>query len=271
MKPGFFSFPRWVLPPGAGVCAALAASAGAAVPERFVPHTFEGEAGGRLPYRLFVPAAGEPTGRKPLVVLLHGTSGRGTDNTRQFVGGNALGAAFFSSPENQAKHPCYVVVPQCPPDDQWVRTDYRPDRFDQPVETGRTMRALIALIDSLVAGRPIDPERVYVVGNSMGGYGAWDLVTRRPDRFAAFIPICGGGDVARVERLAATPGWIFHGEVDPIVDVGHSRRMVAALRQAGAAPQYTEYAGVGHDIAGRVYQEPGLAAWLFAQRRRDDP
>ena len=235
---------------------------------RFPAHTFSVESGGKLPYRLFAPAQAGPQRKVPLVILLHGTSGRGTDNAGQFTGGNALGAAFFSSAKNQEQFPCFVLVPQCPPDDQWARTDYRTGRYDQTPEPGRTMRLLIELIRSTISERAVDADRVYVVGNSMGGYGAWDLLTRETAMFAAAVPICGGGDVSRAAGIAPLPVWVFHGETDPIVDVGHSTRMVAALRQAGGTPRYTEYSGVGHDIAGRVYQQAGLAEWLFTQKRR---
>lgn len=246
-------------------------AAEATLVNRFQAQTFSAESGGTLPYRLFTPAPAAPQRKLPLVILLHGTSGRGTDNAGQFTGGSALGATFFSSAKNQEQFPCMVLVPQCPPDDQWARTDYRSDRYDQPPDPGPTMRLLIGLIRSTISGLPVDADRIYVVGNSMGGYGAWDLVTRETEAFAAVVPICGGGDVSRAAGLAPLPVWIFHGETDPIVDVGHSRRMVAALRQAGGKPRYTEYAGVGHDIANRVYQEAGLAQWLFAQKRRGKP
>jgi predicted peptidase len=102
----------------------------------------------------------------------------------------------------------------------------------------------------------------------MGGYGSWDLAARMPERFAAVIPICGGGDEATAHRLATLPIWCFHGEDDPLVPVGLSRSMIAAIKAAGGTPISSELPGVGHDSWTPAYRNPAVLDWLFAQRRR---
>jgi lysophospholipase L1-like esterase len=113
----------------------------------------------------------------------------------------------------------------------------------------------------------VDTDRLYVTGISMGGYGTWDLITRFPDRFAAAVPICGGGDPAKAAAIAKVPVWAIHGEADPLVKVEQTRRMIAAIKAAGGQPLYSEYPTVGHDSWTPGYQEPELLPWMFAQRR----
>lgn len=233
---------------------------------RFTARTHAAADGGTLPYRWYRPPATGPDRRVPVAVLLHGTSGRGADNERQFTSANRAAIAFLLA---QQEHPCAIAVPQCPADDQWVRTTYDPERHVRPAEAGPTMRRLIDLTNHLLRAEPgVDPERLYVIGNSMGGYGTWDLITRQP-RVAAAIPICGGGDPVEVGRGRHVRTWAFHGAQDPIVAVGHSRRLIAALRALGVGVAYTEFPGAGHDIAAEVFATPGLAAWLFAGVSRD--
>ena len=131
----------------------------------------------------------------------------------------------------------------------------------QRVESGLARR-----LDQLIAKKPIDTRRIYLTGLSMGGYGTWDLIARQPERFAAAIPICGGGDPATAERIKHIPLWVFHGDADSAVKVSRSRDMVAALKQAGGEPKYTEYEGVGHDSWTRTYKSPEIYEWLFSQR-----
>jgi len=95
----------------------------------------------------------------------------------------------------------------------------------------------------------------------------WNLITQRPDLFAAAIPLCGGGDPAGANRIGKMPLWVFHGRRDDVIPVTESRKMVSAIQRAGGRPRYTEYAGVGHDVWKRAFAEPELVSWLFAQHK----
>jgi predicted peptidase len=101
----------------------------------------------------------------------------------------------------------------------------------------------------------------------MGGNGTWHFITSRPELFAAAIPLCGWGNPNRANQIAQMPIWAFHGAADPTVPVAESQKMIAAIRQAGGNPRYTEYKGVGHEVWLKAFQEPGLVEWLFAQHR----
>jgi lysophospholipase L1-like esterase len=101
----------------------------------------------------------------------------------------------------------------------------------------------------------------------MGGFGVWDCLTRFPERFAAAIPMCGGGDEATVTpAVARVPLWTFHSVDDGAVKVKRTRNMIQALRQLGGHPIYFEYIGKGHWVWSTAYAQPELFPWLFAQR-----
>ena len=124
----------------------------------------------------------------------------------------------------------------------------------------------VELIDELAREFSIDRARLYVVGYSMGGFGAWLVASRHPQLFAAAVPIAGGGDPSYIVGTTAKI-WAFHGTIDKVVPVGRSRQMVDALKQAGQDVRYTEYPGVNHQAWKLVYEEPELPGWLFEQSR----
>ncbi len=234
--------------------------------ERMDKRVYRDAAGASLPYRLFVPAKYDRQQKYPLIIFLHGAGERGADNTRQLVHTQVL---RFISDEVQAEHPCFLIAPQCPAGEKWMEVDWRKNPVPPlPEQPSLPMRLTLELLDALQKEFSIDADRIYVTGLSMGGYGTYDLVLRRPDRIAAAVPVCGGVDVAQAKRVAHIPFWIFHGGADGVVRVDFSRNMVEALKAAGASPRYTEYPGVGHNSWSKAYLEPELVEWLFGQRRR---
>ena len=104
----------------------------------------------------------------------------------------------------------------------------------------------------------------------MGGYGAWNIITRYPDVFAAAILCCGAGDPKMAARLVTLPIWAFHGDKDGFVPFSGSWEMVDAIEKAGGKKiKFTVYKGMGHGIYKTFWKEPGLAEWLFAQKRTE--
>ena len=226
----------------------------------FRRQTYVGARGERMRYLLFEPADYDRRRKYPLVLWLHGGGSRGEDLDLILAHGDKHGPLFLARPDQQKNYPAFVVAPQCPAGRFWADTD-----ADQPSEE---MRLVLELLDRLRAEHSIDERRLYVLGISMGGYAAWDIITRRPGMFAAAVPICGGGAESRAGLMTGTAVWAFHGDRDEAVNVSQSRRMVAALKKAGAAPRYTEYEGVGHNSWEHAFAEPDLLPWLFAQRRK---
>lgn len=220
---------------------------------------------GTVQYQLFKPAI-RPDQTYPLVVCLHGARGAGNDNR----GRGIQAYAVLRAADVQARHPAFLLVPQKPEGPQlWAGSHYSKGSYDleKTPETPH-MRSVHDLIVKVMADHPIDPARVYVTGQSMGGYGTWDLVLRYPELFAAAIPICGGGSPRHAERLKTMAVWSFHGDQDTAVPVSASRDMHRALEAAGATKaRYTEYPGAGHVIMDEVWATPGIVDWLFAQHR----
>ena len=131
------------------------------------------------------------------------------------------------------------------------------------------MRMTMELIDSIQLTDNIDPNRIYVTGLSMGGFGTFDLIARRPKQFAAAAPLCSGGDTSPevINRIKDMPLWIIHGDKDPVVSVKYSREMVKALKASGGSPRYSELAGFKHDIWDAAYADTELYKWMFNQSK----
>lgn len=216
-----------------------------------------------LPYRLLKPVNPQSKKTFPLVIFLHGVGERGTDNEAQIK--HIIEP--FLDPKNRSRHACYVVAPQCPEKMKWA--SYGRDGQMQENPT-LPMQLLIELIDKIEKEFPIDQSRIYVTGLSMGGYGTWDLIARFPHRFAAAVPICGGGDSKTAQQIKNIPVWAFHGALDNVVQPSQSRTMIKALQDAGGKPGYTEYPDVEHDSWIYAYREPHLMPWLFDQDMKSD-
>jgi poly(3-hydroxybutyrate) depolymerase len=211
-----------------------------------------------LPYRLFIPDEYDAQKSYPLVTFLSGVGERGTDNLLQLTANE--GATVWAKPENQAVNPCFVLAPQCPESDSWY--DFTSENMSV------SSQMTLDIIDSLLQEFTIDMTRLYLTGLSMGGYGTFDVITKNPDRFAAAVPICGGGDTTQADKIAPMPIWIFHSDDDPTVPVENSRSMYRSLLRAGATSAlYTEYTGYGHASWNPAYAEPDLQKWVFAQKK----
>mgnify|MGYP002631803297 FL=1 len=125
---------------------------------------------------------------------------------------------------------------------------------------------LIRLLDELEAELPVDPSRIYLTGLSRGGYGAWRLAIQNPDRFAALVPISGGGAVPYAKKLKDVPTWVFHGAKDQVIPMVESQRMVDALRKADGNVKFTIYPESGHDAWTETYNNPELFKWLIERK-----
>lgn len=217
-----------------------------------------------LPYRLLRPKAMEEGTRMPLVVFLHGAGERGDDNLAQLK----FLPTWMATDEARESHSCFLLAPQCRRDKWWANFRRDPAEGDPLAEPpAADLAAVVTVIEQLLADEPIDPDRIYLTGLSMGGFGSWDLAARMPERFAALLPICGGGDPRLAKRYLGLPIWCFHGGADPVVRPELSRRMIEAIEAAGGSPIYTEYPAVGHDSWTPAYLCPGTIDWLFEQSR----
>jgi len=231
--------------------------------EVFEARQYKDAAGRVLPYRIAGPARRETGQKYPLLVFLHGAGERGDDNLRQLM----HCAAELAAPEVRQKYPCYLVFPQCPKDGWW--SSFKRDENNRMAESpGDALRLTMELIQSLLRELgDVDADRVYIGGLSMGGFGTWELLSRRPEWFAAGIAICGGGDPKQAASIAKVPVWAFHGDRDNVVKPEQSVVMVEAVKKAGGNAQLTIYPGVGHNSWEYVFKDPKVLQWLFEQRR----
>ena len=200
-------------------------------------------------YVLFIPHTYKSDTPCPLIMFLHGSGETGTDGIKPSVVG--LGAAVK---KQEKTFPCIVIFPQ---------SQKRSSRAGSPDAD----RAL-AILAEVEKEYKVDPKRVYLTGLSMGGFGTWSLAIKDPNRWAAIVPICGGGNPDKAARIKDLPCWCFHGEADTAVRVGLSRTMIQALKDAGGQPKYTEYPGVGHNSWDKAYATPELYKWLLSQQRK---
>lgn len=235
---------------------------------RFEPRSYQNAGGEVLRYRLLKPlsALAATTQTYPLILFLHGSGSEGEDNTKQLLNF----APEIATDEMMRRYPCYVVAPQLPDGARWVAIKWDDDRGGRaPEKPSRATRLTFELLAALKKEFPIDARRIYVTGLSMGGHGVWDMLWRKPELFAAAVPVCGGGDLSKARLFVHVPLWAFHGARDPVVPADRSRGMIAALRKAGGQPKYTEYPSRGHDAWLPAYRDPQLYEWLFAQSRRE--
>ena len=215
-----------------------------------------------MPYRLFQP---ETRQKLPLVVYLHGSGGLGDDNLKQMGLGNIFGTRVWALAGNQERFPCYVAAPQT--DRGWNRYDFSQQPAKPVAGFGEGARMALEIVDALCREFAIDEQRIYVTGQSMGGAGTWNVITHRPNFFAAAVPCCGSISTDDGTGSISTPLWNFHGDSDRTVPVSVSRERIAARRKAGGRPLSTEYPGVDHNVWEWAYTEPSLVTWLFSQSR----
>lgn len=217
-----------------------------------------------LPYRILYPQNYDKTKKYPLLLFLHGSGERGTDNEKQLVHGSFL----FTNAENRQKYPAIVVFPQCPDGKYWAPVSRNENNFafvnsKLPTEP---MQLVVRLLHELKKNEAVDRKRLYVTGLSMGGMGTFDLICRYPNTFAAAVPICGGVDVERLRKVKKMPIRIFHGDADNLVPVIHSRNAYVELKANGAQKvQIILFKGVGHNSWDHAFKMDDFMEWIFTK------
>jgi len=182
-------------------------------------------------------------GKLPLVVQLHGAGERG--NGQEDL--KLVDVHGFSKLLQEQDYPCLTVMPQCPRDTFWAAR----------------VESILVFIEQLKQKFPVDENRIYLTGLSMGGFGTWFTAMARPDLFAAIAPVCGGGMPWNASVLTM-PVWAFHGVEDKAVTVRHSDEMVEALQKAGKDGKYTRMDGVAHNVWIHAYNDT-LMQWLLSK------
>jgi len=181
-----------------------------------------------------------------LIVQLHGAGERGNGKEELSL----VDVHGFSKTIKEKDFPCIFVMPQCPRDTFWAAR----------------VESIVGFIESLRDEYKINPDRIYLTGLSMGGYGTWFTAMARPDIFAAIAPVCGGG-MAWNAGVLNMPIWVFHGSDDTVVSPSQSDEMVAKLKALDKDVRYSRIDGVGHDVWENAYSEE-LINWLLCKSRK---
>ena len=217
-------------------------------------------------YLLFVPKDYKPVGEKwPLLLFLHGV-GESSDDNLDLV--KIHGPAKIV--ESQPDFPFVLISPQSPPPPGYEPgkpLNMTSEQIIKLVDHAWKPKPLIQLVDHAAGKLNIDPDRIYVTGLSMGGFGTWRLVATYPDRFAAAIPICGGGDPAELAKpLSKVPIWAFHGGKDTTVPAKQSQDLVDAVKAEHGDIRLTIYLDAGHDSSTETYNNPKVYDWLLSHK-----
>jgi pimeloyl-ACP methyl ester carboxylesterase len=195
-------------------------------------------------YLLYLPDgyAKDTTKRWPLLLFLHGSGESGSDVEKV----KANGPPKYINEGKQ--YPFIVVSPQA-------------------ANFGWQTELLYQLLQDVKHQYRVDPNRVYLTGLSMGGFGSWDLAMKHPEEFAAVVPVCGGGDTTEVWKLRFTPVWAFHGAKDNVVPLSAGEAMIRALKRYNSSARLTIYPETGHDSWVQAYTTDSLYNWLLNQKK----
>lgn len=249
------------------MCALIPLSANARGPhmnEEYAKQVFVDSSNYSMPYRILSPDNIKLGEKYPLVIFLHGSGERGDDNEKQL----AHGASTFSNPANINKYPAFVVFPQCKEKSWTEKIDEKMFMPGAPIqEESKSEKLVMNLIEDLIEHNPIDRNRIYIIGMSMGGIATYDLVCRHPEVFTAAVPICGAINPERLSAARGVKFLIFHGEEDDEVPSFCSREAYKALNSLGAEVDYVEFAGMGHDCWSSAFNYPSFLPWLFSQTK----
>jgi len=225
---------------------------------------------GSMPYAILLPENYDPSKKYPMLLFLHGAGERGNDNELQLLHGSDL----FTSASFRKNYPAIVVFPQCEKGDYWsnVKKETTLDGgatfiFYKGGKPTKAMALVQNLLDELLDDYPVDKDRLYVGGLSMGGMGTFEIVRRNPRLFAAAFPICGGATPKRFRKYKRPAWWVFHGLADPVVPYQFSTEMVKGLEKVRVQPRYSLYQGVGHNSWDNAFKEASLFPWLFSQSK----
>ena len=217
--------------------------------------------------RLYIP--NERSKKLPLIVAFHGAGSRGSENRLQIRKKVAVTNIWL---RYQRQYPCYVYAPQCRLKERWIETDWHKGNYDfEDINASKSFEEVEKTLEAILGHYDIDLNRIYIVGNSMGGFAVWYFLIKNPNLFAAALPICGGGDCKKIERLRNVPIWTCHGMLDTEIPVEATRQLYNALVNCGGNIQYTEYSELGHNVWDAFLQgnegNNEVIEWLFAQSK----
>ena len=236
---------------------------------------FDDGQGHVMPYRLFLPDGYNAPGAKyPLVLYLQGAGGRGTDNVSHIDCTSMECLLSATQGDLGAQCKAFFLAPQIPTTAQWVNRNWALGSYTDAQEPAESvwLKNAMKILDETIANYPVDTNRIYITGISMGGCGTWDAIRRYPDRFAAATPLSGAGNRDQGALFKKIPIWAYHGCLDTVIPVSGTDQMNVAITNAGGFMEYTRPANVAHagwetmfDTTSKNSQGQDLYKWMFSQ------
>ncbi len=201
--------------------------------ENIIPKTMNDK------YLLYLPADYTINEDWPFIFFLHGAGERGSDI--EIVKKHGPPRIVLQN----KNFPFIMAAPQCKEEKKWDTEE------------------LFKLLDEIISKYKIDTKRIYLTGLSMGGFGTWEMAIKFPDKFAAIIPVCGGGDPSKACSIKDLPIWAFHGAKDQVVPISKSKEMIDAIKKCGGNPKFTVYPDAEHNSWTETYNNPKIYEWLL--------
>lgn len=212
----------------------------------YTKHKWEAEGRHHFQYVKYLPEDFDEDKKYPLVFFLHGAGERGDDLDVAMRHGYMKYVR-----ENGKEYPFIFIAPQCPDGKYW----------------GCYTESLIAFLEDIIDALPVDRNRVYLTGFSMGGTGTWMLAMACPEKFAAIAPVCGTGIYWNAEAVTSLPIFMYHGDCDTIVPVTESVTMLNSVNKRGGNAKLKICYGVGHNAWDYAYTDEELLNWMLEQKK----
>jgi predicted peptidase len=225
----------------------------------FRKRVYTDKKGVKMPYRLFIPPSYDSSKRYPLIFWFHSGSARGSNNEAQISNENEKGSHLWTMPDNQATFPAFVLAPQCPENEGWSNPELN--------EVSGALQLAMETFAQVQKDYSIDADRIYLAGQSMGGFGVWSLLQTYPELWAGAVIVSSYDNFTNVRAITRVPLWMFQSEMDMTVPVDLVRQMVRQIKKAGGSPRYTEYHKTKNEVWDEAFAETQLVPWLASQKR----
>ena len=212
----------------------------------YTKHKWQSDKYFNFNYVKYLPADYDENKKYPLVFFLHGAGERGDNHDVA----SRHGYARYMREEGK-EYPFIYIAPQCPQDKYW----------------GCYTESLLAFLDYICMELPVDIDRIYLTGLSMGGTGTWMLAMADPDRFAAIAPVCGSGICWYGGAVKDIPVMMYHGDLDETVPLSESVTMLKAISKNGGSAELKICYGVGHNAWDIAYEGDELWEWLLIHKK----
>ena len=212
----------------------------------YTKHKWQSDKYFNFNYVKYIPADYDENKKYPLVFFLHGAGERGDNHDVA----SRHGYARYMREEGK-EYPFIYIAPQCPQDKYW----------------GCYTESLLAFLDYICMELPVDIDRIYLTGLSMGGTGTWMLAMADPDRFAAIAPVCGSGICWYGGAVKDIPVMMYHGDLDETVPLSESVTMLKAISKNGGSAELKICYGVGHNAWDIAYEGDELWEWLLIHKK----